>query len=105
MKLIISITLMMFCLNSCAVYSKGFDCKDARGVPCTMLSQIDRMVDNGSIETVYLEKDKKCKGKNCKINKNIENRPKLEMNRIHKVRIQTSDDIDEYEDGDNLYLK
>ena len=96
---------MMFCLNSCAVYSKGFECKDARGVPCTMLSQIDRMVDNGSIETVYLEKDKKCKGKNCKINKNIENRPKLEMNRIHKIKIQTHENIDEYEDGDNLYLK
>lgn len=105
MKSIISITLMMFCLNSCAVYSKGFECKDARGVPCTMLSQIDRMVDNGSIETVYLEKDKKCKGKNCKTNKNIENRPKLEMNRIHKIRIQTHENIDEYEDGDNLYLK
>jgi hypothetical protein len=49
-----------------------------------MLSEVDRRVDSGEIETVYL--DKKCKGKAC--NKEISNVPKKALNQTHKVKIR-----------------
>ena len=67
-----------------------------------MLSEVDRRVDSGEIETVYL--DKKCKGKAC--NKEINNVPKKALNQIHKVKIiDPEGHFNEYQDGDDLYLK
>ncbi|WPY01743.1 hypothetical protein Trichorick_01661 (plasmid) [Candidatus Trichorickettsia mobilis] len=60
---IASVLILMICLSSCAVYSTGFNCADSKGARCVMLSEVDRRVDSGEIETVYL--DKKCKGKAC----------------------------------------
>jgi hypothetical protein len=48
--------------------------------------------------------DKKCKGKAC--NKETNNTPKKALNQIHKVKIIGKEDgADEYEEGDDLYLK
>jgi hypothetical protein len=67
-----------------------------------MLSEVDRRVDSGEIETVYL--DEKCKGGTC--NKEIKNVPKKALNQVHKVKIiDTGDRLNEYQDGDYLYLK
>jgi len=99
---IASVLILMSCLSSCAVYSTGFNCADSKGARCVMLSEVDRRVDSGEIETVYL--DKKCKGKAC--NKEISNVPKKALNQIHKVKIiDTEDHFNEYQDGDNLYLE
>ena len=105
---ITAILILMSCLSSCAVYSTGFNCADSKGARCVMLSEVDRRVDSGEIETVYL--DKKCKGKAC--NKEISNVPKKALNQTHKVKIiDTEDHLNEYEaesrtqDGDDLYLK
>ena len=108
-KLRIAVILILTsCLSSCAVYSTGFNCADSKGARCVMLSEVDRRVDSGEIETVYL--DKKCKGKAC--NKEISNVPKKALNQTHKVKIiDTEDHLNEYEaeprtqDGDDLYLK
>ena len=98
----VGIFIPLFLLSSCAIYSTGFNCADSRGAPCVMLSEIDRRVDSGEIETVYL--DKKCKGRAC--NKEISNVPKKAFNQIHKVKIIPIDDqLNEYQDGDDLYLK
>ena len=98
----VSIFIPLFLLSSCAIYSTGFNCADSKGAPCVMLSEIDRRVDSGEIETVYL--DKKCKGRAC--NKEISNVPKKDFNQIHKVKIIPIDDkLNEYQDGDDLYLK
>ena len=89
-------------LSSCAVYSTGFNCADSKGARCVMLSEVDKRVDSGEIETVYF--DKKCKGKSC--TKEISNVPKRALNQIHKVKIESIEEgLDEYQDGDNLYLK
>ena len=97
-----SVLILMSCLSSCAVYSTGFNCADSKGARCVMLSEVDARIDSGEIETVYL--DKKCKGKAC--NKEISNVPKKALNQIHKVKIiDRKDAVNEYEDGDDLYLK
>ena len=102
-KLRITVLLILTsCLRSCAVYSTGFNCSDSKGARCVMLSEVDRRVDSGEIETVYL--DKKCKGKAC--NKEISNVPKKALNQTHKVKIiDTKDHLNERQDGDDLYLK
>lgn len=99
---IASMFMLMSCLSSCAVYSGSFNCGDSKGARCMMLSEVDKRVDSGEIETVYL--DKKCKGKAC--NKEINNVPKKALNQIHKVKIVGKEEgASEYEDGDDLYLK
>lgn len=99
---IASVLILMSCLSSCAVYSGSFNCGDSKGARCLMLSEVDKRVDSGEIETVYL--DKKCKGKAC--NKEINNVPKKALNQIHKVKIIDREDaVNEYENGDDLYLK
>ena len=99
---IASVLILMSCLSSCAVYSTGFNCADSKRARCVMLSEVDRRVDSGEIETVYL--DKKCKGKAC--NKEINNVPKKALNQTHKVKIiDTEDHLNEYQDGDDLYLE
>ena len=99
---LLAIMLLMSCLSSCAVYSTGFNCADSKGARCVMLSEVDRRVDSGEIETVYL--DKKCKGKAC--NKEISNVPKKALNQTHKIKIiDTEDHLNEHRDGDDLYLR
>jgi hypothetical protein len=99
---IASVLILMGCLSSCAVYSSNFNCGDSKGARCLMLSEVDKRVDSGEIETVYL--DKKCKGKTC--NKGSNNVPKKALNQIHKVKIVGKEDaVNEYEDGDDIYLK
>ena len=102
-KLRITVLLILTnCLSSCAVYSTGFNCADSKGARCVMLSEVDRRVDSGEIETVYL--DKKCKGKVC--NKEISNVPKKALNQTHKIKIiDTEDHLNEHRDGDDLYLR
>ena len=102
-KLRIAVLLILTsCLSSCAVYSTGFNCADSKGARCVMLSEVDRRVDSGEIETVYL--DKKCKGKAC--NKEISNVPKKALNQSHKIKIiDTEDHLNEHRDGDDLYLR
>lgn len=58
--------LILSCLtlSSCATYSTGFNCSGGRGANCVMLSEVDRRVTSGEIETVYF--DKKCKSGRCK---------------------------------------
>jgi hypothetical protein len=69
-----------------------------------MLSEIDRRVDNGEIENVYV--DKKCQGKNCQ--QKIVNVPKKAVNQTHKVWLKQAEekaDIEQEQVGDDLYLK
>ena len=97
-----SLLILSTCLSSCAVYSGSFNCGDSKGARCVMLSEVDGQIDSGEIETVYL--DKKCKGKAC--NKEINNTPKKALNQIYKVKIISKEEsADEYEDGDDLYIK
>ena len=56
--MLISTTL----LSSCAIYSSGFHCPDSKGARCMMLSEVDKIVDSGEIETIYQNKKKRGKG-------------------------------------------
>jgi len=65
---LVAIMLISSCfLTSCATYKDKFNCQDSRGADCTMLSQVDKIIDSGEIEEIY--EDKECKGRSCKIKK------------------------------------
>ncbi len=89
-------------LSSCSTYSTSFNCPDSKGARCSMLSEVDMMIDSGEIETVYL--DKKCKKGKCQELANI---PKKSLQQPYKVKIGNIEDETEdvIEEGDNLYLK
>lgn len=101
-KFVLTVFILPMLLSSCAIYSAGFNCPDSKGARCVMLSEVDKRVDSGEIETVYLTQ--KCRGKSCKSeNGNV---PQKALNQIHKVKIMpTENGAEEYQDGDNLYLK
>jgi hypothetical protein len=101
-NLMLTLMLALTLLSSCAVYSTGFNCADSKGARCVMLSKVDNMVDSGEIETFHLSKE--CKGRKC-TDKAVNNRPVKQLNKIYKVRIEHPDNIDQFQDGDDLYLK
>lgn len=97
------LVLASIMLSSCGVYSSGFNCPDSRGARCVMLSQVDKMVDSGEIETVYL--DKKCKNGKCQ---ELANVPKKSLPQPYIVKLDNLEDgemQDIIEEDDNLYLK
>jgi hypothetical protein len=61
---LLALSCLTLGLSSCATYSTGFNCSGGRGANCVMLSEVDRRVTSGEIETVYF--DKKCKSGRCK---------------------------------------
>jgi hypothetical protein len=98
----IVILILPFLLSSCAVYSTGFNCPDSKGARCMMLSEVDVRVDSGEIENVYL--GKKCRGKKCA--SETKDVPKKALNEVHKVKIiPTEEGVNEYQEGDDLYLR
>jgi hypothetical protein len=101
-KFIFIILILPMLLSSCSIYSAGFNCPDSKGARCMMLSEVDKQVDSGEIETVYL--NRKCCGNSCRLEHS--NVPKKALNQIHKVKIMPIENVSEtYQDGDNLYLK
>ncbi len=72
-KTVLTLTLF-FLTTSCSVYSSNFSCPDSKGAACVMLSDVNRMIDNGEIETFY--KNKKCRSGKC--GREEENVPKLQ---------------------------
>jgi hypothetical protein len=97
----LGVIMLLVDLSSCAVYSSSFDCPDARGARCLMLSEVDKQIDSGEIETVYLAA--KCKSKVCIQETN--NIPEKALNQIRRVKIEAAEEgLEEYQDGDNLYL-
>lgn len=98
----VTLLILPMLLSSCAIYQTGFNCADSKGARCVMLSEVDKRVDSGEIETVYL--NQKCCGKSCKLESS--NVPQKALNQIHKVKIiPVEDGAHEYQKGDNLYLK
>jgi hypothetical protein len=61
----LAIALLPILLTSCATYKSGFTCGDARGVPCTMMEQVDQLISSGEIES-YTARKKNCRGRSCK---------------------------------------
>lgn len=62
-KMILSIALIS--LSGCSTYPSRFQCGDAKGLGCTMLSEVDRQIDSGEIERIYEELPLNCHGKTC----------------------------------------
>ena len=69
-------------LSSCATYATGFNCSGGRGANCVMLSEVDRKVTSGEIETVYF--DKKCKEGKCK---EVQDTPEQQFS-THQAKIE-----------------
>jgi len=103
----ISIIFILLGLSGCSTYPTKFKCGDARGVGCTMLSEIDRQITSGQIEEAYKDNKKRCRGRNCYSNKGQEVAvPKLKSSHNTKILTRADDeDVYEYEDGGYLYIK
>lgn len=102
----ISIIFTLISLVGCSTYPTKFKCGDARGVGCTMLSEIDRQITSGQIEEAYKDK-KRCRGRNCYSNKGQEvDVPKLKASHNTKILTRADDeDVYEYEDSGYLYIR
>lgn len=104
---IIAIICTLLTMSGCSTYPSKFRCGDAKGLGCTMLSEIDKKITSGEIEEAYKDKKKTCRGRNCRSNKGEDvNTPKLKAN--HNTKMLTSsesDDAYEYSDGQYLYFK
>lgn len=103
----ISIIFILIGLSGCSTYPTKFKCGDARGVGCTMLSEIDRQITSGQIEEAYKDNKKSCRGRHCYSNKGQEvDVPKLKASHNTKILTRADDeDVYEYEDSGYLYIK
>lgn len=59
---ILGVVILLPLMSGCSTYSNKWGCKDARGLPCEMLSEVDEKVNSGEIIEVY---NTSCKGKAC----------------------------------------
>lgn len=103
----ILVLFSVVCISGCSTYPSKFKCGNAKGLGCTMLSEIDRQITSGQIEEVYKDNKKRCRGRNCYSNKGHEiDVPKLKAS--HNTKILTradGEDVYEYEDSGYLYIK
>ena len=68
-KPLIAMILLLPLLTSCATYSSGFTCGDAKGVACTPMEKVDQLISSGEIDAA-LAKKKKCRGRHCSAEQN-----------------------------------
>lgn len=105
-KRIVVFSLLALHLNACSTYPSKFRCPETKGLGCTMLSEIDRKIDNGEIEEIYGGCCHECRGgKNRKCKKGKCNYPKVKSSNWHKVKKNNDQELDEYEDQDYWYFK
>ena len=91
--------LMSVSIVSCSTYPNKFNCDDARGLGCTMLSEVDKQIDSGQIAEAY--KKKKCSGGKCKKEPLDEG---LVLKREDKAARYEDEDITPLSDGKNIYF-
>ena len=86
-------------VTSCSTYPNKFKCGDAKGLGCTMLSEVDRQIDSGKIEQVY--KEKKCKRGRCN---SLPNQDGMIMSKKEKARLSDEEPEEILDDDNNLYF-
>ncbi len=91
--------LIAMSVASCSTYPNKFKCDDARGLGCTMLSEVDKQIDSGQIAEAY--KKKKCSGKGCK-NEPLDDG--LILKREDKATRYEDENIPPLSDGKNIYF-
>lgn len=96
------LAIMALLLTGCT-YSGQFNCPDAKGARCVMLSEIDKQVNSGEIEKIYQVKKKNCKLGTC----DDEEKPPLASQQIIKARLteETEGQPVIYQQGEDLYVK
>ncbi len=103
---LIIIIMANLSLVSCSTYPSKFKCGDAKGLGCTMLSEVDRQIDNGQIEEAYLEGRQNCSGGRCKRLEKSQAMPKVKQSNITKIYLQENGlERPQYQDGNYLYIK
>jgi hypothetical protein len=95
----IILAIMLIGLASCSTYPNKFRCGDARGLGCTMLSEVDRQIDSGKIEQIY--KDKNCKKGHCK---SLSGQDVLVVNKREKASLYDDELEEALDDNNNLYF-
>lgn len=86
-------------LNGCSTYSNKWGCKDARGLPCEMLSEVDEKVNSGEIKEVYKTR---CASGKCSDSPVI---PKLPKIKAKKYKAQNEENITISEDDKDKIRK
>ena len=92
-----TLLLISFTIASCSTYPSKFKCGDAKGLGCTMLSEVDRQIDSGKIEQVY----KKCKGSKCN---SLSDQDALVIGQKERASKPLEDSEDILDDDNNLYF-
>jgi hypothetical protein len=93
------LAFMLISLASCSTYPNKFRCGDARGLGCTMLSEVDRQIDSGKIEQIY--KDKNCKRGRCK---SLSGQDVLVVTKKEKAGLYDYELEEILDDNNNLYF-
>ena len=63
---IITTSLMLLNLASCATYKSSFNCGDSKGVYCAPMDRVDQMINSGEIERFNEQRQKQQKYKTLK---------------------------------------
>lgn len=95
----ILLLILLVVMGGCSTYPNKFKCDDARGLGCTMLSEVDKQIDSGQIAEAY--KKKKCSGDKCK-NELLDDG--LILKREDKAVRYEDEDITPLSDGKNIYF-
>lgn len=95
----IALLLAIFSMSACSTYPNKFKCGDARGLGCTMLSEVDKQIDSGKIEQIY--KEKKCKRGRCN---SLSDQDALVVSKKDKASLYDYELEEILDDNNNLYF-
>jgi hypothetical protein len=90
---------ILISLAGCSTYPNKFKCGDARGLGCTMLSEVDKQIDSGKIEQIY--KDKKCRRGRCN---SLSDQDALVVSKKEKASLYDHELEEILDDNNNLYF-
>lgn len=96
---VVILVAILISLAGCSTYPNKFKCGDARGLGCTMLSEVDKQIDSGKIEQIY--KEKKCKRGHCN---SLSDQDALVVSKKDKASLYDYELEEILNDNNNLYF-
>ena len=90
--------IMLLILSGCNAYSSKFNCPDAKGAPCLMMSDVEMMVRTGEIENYHYTRGQ--------LKKKYKHFPAQRNKQLLKAKIEEQvEEPIEFEEKGFLYVK